>query len=349
MSDPAARSSTADQQARSPVLRLATIAVGVAASLLLAASIGSYAARLAWWLDLLTHLRPLLAIGLVACTLLQLCFRRRRLAAAWAAGALLAALPLLPYWIGGQAVAQISPFAKLIHANLGKGDLRIDPFVEWVESEQPAVLSLQEVTPTNLMALQTRLVGYRLVASRPRDDTRGVAMFVANDTPVGVDARVIELLAGFDRPMVEAVFRTQNGREVAFPGFHTTRPTSKVLHGIQRDTMTSAVQWALAQQSMNRDAVLIGDFNCTGQGMLAIQMCQRAQLVDMRRGNGWHGTWPARAPAFCRLPVDGGYATSGVTATSIRVGPDVGSDHRPVAYDLWLTGLSAAETGSARP
>lgn len=343
MSEPAAESPRPAAGHRDLSRRIAGVVVAAAGTGLLLAVVGGFGGRLAWWLDLLTHLRPILGLALIACVLLQALARPQWPAAIWGTGAALAIAPLLPYWLGDQSAAPAEPLGRLVHANLGHNDLRIDEFVAWVDSERPEVLSLQEVTPVTLPQLEEQLVGYDLVIAQPREDTRGVALFVASDGLIRVEARVIVPTPDPERPMVEAIFTTGDGRELAFLGFHTTRPTASELHGIQRAGMRSAAQWAGLQQLAGRDVIVVGDFNSTGQSALVAEMCRAGGLSDLRRGNGWKGTWPSAAPVLFRLPIDGGYATRGLVARDVRVGSDVGSDHRPLLYDLWISDAPVPE------
>ena len=122
------------------------------------------------------------------------------------------------------------------------------------------------------------------------------------------------------------------GKPVSVLGFHTTRPAPANNWRWQRQGTDAAAVWAAAQQfAGGGDAVVIGDFNATAAGAHVAEMCRRANLFDARRGHGPCGTWPSDLPAFLRVNIDGAYHSVGLVCETFQVGPDINSDHRPIA------------------
>jgi endonuclease/exonuclease/phosphatase (EEP) superfamily protein YafD len=81
--------------------------------------------------------------------------------------------------------------------------------------------------------------------------------------------------------------------------------------------------------------VLLGDLNCTPWSPAFDRLLAAARLRDSGRGRGLHPTWFSAVP-FVGLPIDHVLVGPGVGVRGRHVGPDIGSDHRPVIADLVL-------------
>ena len=254
-------------------------------------------------------------------------------AAAWAAGAVVNLLLLAPLWMPADAPAN-GPRVTIVHANVGGDGVDAAALAAWLNGLSPEWVSLQEVTPRNLSKIAAKLPAYDVVADEPRLDTRGVALFHRHDpaaTQPVFSAQIVHITPDGDRPMASFTFDLA-GRPVSVLGFHTTRPAPANNWRWQRRGMDAAAAWAVAQRvAGGGDVVLVGDFNSTAQGVLVGELCRTAKLQNARRGHGLEGTWPGDLPAPLRIGIDGAYASGGLVATDFKVGPDVGSDHRPIA------------------
>ena len=315
-----------------PARRVASATVAFFGVALLIATLTGLLGKAAWWLDLTNHFRPHLAAALLLAAGLQLLVRPRFLAAAWGAGAVVNLLPLTPLWlpapapVGGASVT-------IVHANTGGDGVDAAALAEWVNTLSPEWVSLQEITPRNLPKIAAKLPAYDVVADAPRLDTRGVALLHRHDpaaTRPTFSAQIVSITPDADRPMASFTFDLA-GRGVSVLGFHTTRPAPANNWRWQRQGMDAAAVWAAAGQLAGGESVLIGDFNATAQGVLTSGLCRTAKLHDARRGHGLTGTWPSNLPGPLRVGIDAAYASAGLTATAFIIGPDVGSDHRPIA------------------
>ena len=80
-------------------------------------------------------------------------------------------------------------------------------------------------------------------------------------------------------------------------------------------------------------ALLAGDLNATPWSM-ALDPLHATDLRDGRLGFGYLGTWPARLPAPVRIPIDHLWVGPGWCVRSFEVGPNIHSDHLPLAVAL---------------
>lgn len=93
-------------------------------------------------------------------------------------------------------------------------------------------------------------------------------------------------------------------------------------------------------------AVIIGDLNLTPWSPTFARLIDSAHLQDTSRLRGLRPTWrsaalpPGVAELFA-LSIDQALVSEDIAPRANRVGPDVGSDHRPIIVDLQLPDLAA--------
>jgi endonuclease/exonuclease/phosphatase (EEP) superfamily protein YafD len=76
--------------------------------------------------------------------------------------------------------------------------------------------------------------------------------------------------------------------------------------------------------------LVVGDLNTTPYSHAFENFISTSGLKDARKGRGFLPTWGPLSPWPLRLPIDHILLSKGLEATSLNVGPDVGSDHRPL-------------------
>lgn len=86
-------------------------------------------------------------------------------------------------------------------------------------------------------------------------------------------------------------------------------------------------------RELGPDLVLMGDFNAAPWSRIQQRLRRTTQLDNAGQ---LAPSWPAWAPVFLRLPIDHVLARGAIRIARLNVGPDVGSDHRPVEASLAL-------------
>jgi len=97
----------------------------------------------------------------------------------------------------------------------------------------------------------------------------------------------------------------------------------------------AAIRDAFALAAASPRAVLVGDFNATPWS----PVFDAATVRDLRRANcglPLRATWTSAVPLLS-LSLDQAFVTFGLAVTSCDLGPDIGSDHRPVALGLLVS------------
>ncbi len=94
-------------------------------------------------------------------------------------------------------------------------------------------------------------------------------------------------------------------------------------------------------RSQTTPLIVAGDFNMTPW---TVKLQRITSATGLKRYNTFHPTWPLRVRGVRLLPfaaTDNVLASPEFTAISVRAGPDLGSDHRPVVADIALVSPGA--------
>ena len=316
------------------------VLVGAAQLALIGVGIASLCGALAWWwpeawaLDLFNHVRPRYAVVSGLAALIFAVGRRWR----WS----LASLVLFAF-----DLALIAPFyrpfaaapkagagvgLRLVHFNLLSSNREYSPVADYLAASGAELVFLQEVSPAWAEKL-ARVPGYRLLRSLPRRDNFGLAVLAAVGSKVE-RAEEVELGGGVPALRVEVEV---DGRRVSILSVHTPPPVSAE-HSARRDQMLhSAGQWALERRSRGALPVILGDLNATTFSRPLRALLEDAELVDSQRGFGLEPSWPT-SPALHRLlfgiSIDHALHDPQLSTRARRLGPDLGSDHRPLEVEL---------------
>lgn len=305
--------------------------------LLLIATLAGFFGQRWWALGLFEHFRMqyLLLLG-VAVIALLLC-RRWWWSLLAAAGLATNAFILLP-WLMPADLPVPGPndvLVRVVHANVLSSNDNYDAVAAYVRGAKADVVFLQEVTPVWVGAMAQALPEYQVIAAAPRLDNFGIAALAkrAIADASTVIARVTHLPGVDDLPVIEAHIRTSTA-SVTMLSVHTLPPVGAG-YAMVRDLMLERIgDWAATQPG---PCIVIGDLNATPWSQPLRRHIAWSGLSDARVGRGIGGTWPATPLSFLpgsTIPIDHCLHSPGITVDVFEVGPDIGSDHRPLAVSL---------------
>lgn len=218
--------------------------------------------------------------------------------------------------------------ARLIVASANLNIERTDhaALAAWLLSGNgPDVIALQEFSESAMASVTASelLAAYPHRVFAPSDDPFGLG--VLSKYPIASVENVppANLLATLKLRLVLEV----RGHRVALTAVHPMPPISAD-YARERDASLRLEAWRLTRAGI--PGVLLGDMNDTpwSTGLRATAPLQRA--------SGLTPTWPNAWGWLSLLPLDHVLVTPGVRVEEASLGPDLGSDHRPVQVRLAL-------------
>jgi endonuclease/exonuclease/phosphatase (EEP) superfamily protein YafD len=300
--------------------RAVAAALAVAAAAGLAGALAALA-DLAWWLELFAHFRPQYALALAASGAVLLASGAR---AAGVAALLLAAvnaLPLLHYYHPRPLPAPPGPQLRAVLANVWFRNTEHGRLLAWLRDTRPDVAVLLEVTPQWRASLATLrdVLPYQ---------AHSAGVFVASRRPLGA-LRAVAFEGGEEGALA---FTTELGAErVTVIGAHASWPLGPAVSA-QRNAQLETLA-ALARGSAPGPVLLLGDLNLTAFTPRFARLLDRGGLADCAAGRGFEPSWPARFPPLA-LRIDHCLHGPGLRPLTLRNGPQIGSDHRPLEVVL---------------
>ncbi len=287
----------------------------VLAGLGLAGSIGALVAAdllpLWWWSEMWQHPRPQLAAGSLLCALIWSLLARLR----WRWFALLVPLwavaGMLPALAGRQAQGQV--VCSLVSANVHSTNPDPAGAVAQLLALDADILVLLEPDHGWAKHLQPLREAYPLHREMLRDDNFGICAYTRRGVIAVWEPEAVEvpgLLVGFDGIEVLAV--------------HPPPPFSAEYHRWWSAQLTAIAAWAAAHPQ----AVVAGDLNATPWCSGFRRLCREGRLAGPGGLAAWTPTWLSGTPLAASI--DHVLVGPGLGLAGQAIGPDIGSDHRPV-------------------
>jgi len=306
-----------------------TLAVG---ALALAALVSPLFGRWFWIADLLSNFVPHYAVIAVALTIGCVLARRPVLTACALAIVVVEVLRLLPLWAPypSEAGAADTARVKIVQFNVNIENKDPGRVIDWVVAQEPDVTVLVEVTrawvgplralqgryPSSLVKLHPNGSGIALLSRLPSSDIH------------------IEYVGDRWRPTIvlKAVPVSEHAPLILY-ATHLTSPTNPSdTAGRNRQTIALAKR-VLSDRSTPK--ILVGDLNTTRWSPWFDVLTDSAGLRDAEEGFGLQPTWPSLPiGVWPGIPIDHLLVSPDVHVIDRRVGPDLGSDHRPVVTTI---------------
>lgn len=212
-------------------------------------------------------------------------------------------------------------------ANLNAATTDFAPLTHWLAlADGPDVVFLQEFTEL----AQQALTGNPAVAARyphrlavPQPDPFGLAVLSRHPLS-GLQTLQPQDLRDTLRLRATVAW---NGKAVYLSALHPMPPLDQGFAQARDRALVQEAQHLTAQPGGL--ALMSGDLNITpwARGLFAVD-------GSMRRANGMAPSWPNAFGWLSVLPLDHVLASSGWQVVGGGIGPDLGSDHRPVVVRL---------------
>jgi endonuclease/exonuclease/phosphatase (EEP) superfamily protein YafD len=283
-----------------------------------------------WVLDLFAHFRWQYLI-LCAVVIAVAAWRRQR----WMTAVAVLTLALNGLLIGRLAWQPAASRAglmpgfelRVVSLNVLRSNPARHAVLEYLLASDADVIFLMEIDQPWLEALAPLAAKYPHRFAQPRPDNFGLALF--SRTPL-VGTRLLRL-ADAAVPTV-ATHITHQGRELVLIGTHPVPPVGRrgaALRNVQLAALAGHVG------RMNEPVLVVGDLNATPWSY-GMRLLTSRNLAIRGAAAPWVPTW--RAGSAFAIPIDHALGTTPLVITKREVGPDVGSDHRPVRVSVGWTG-----------
>jgi endonuclease/exonuclease/phosphatase (EEP) superfamily protein YafD len=280
-----------------------------------------------WWpLELCTHFRAHYLAAFLFGAALCFATKRYKIAGAFSAFALFNLWFVAPLYLGGTTDTGQGTAVRVMTVNAFCANVERDRLMEYIAEVSPDVLLVMEVDAGWATRLKTLAASYphQLIEQRT-EDCFGIALLTT--LPVAeVDIREL----GSSLPTVVARFERDGGTWFHFIGTHPMPPTRGWAAAL-RNAQLAAIGRLAA--SLEDPVVVAGDLNITSWSPHFRDLVQMAGLRDSRHGFGNQPTWRSNF-VWMGIAIDHIFVSPEVGVKQRWVGPDVGSDHRPVVAEL---------------
>lgn len=299
----------------------------------LAAVVGYFGDR-HWLLDLCANFRwqylLVLGVGLLAAVLV----RKRGIVAA------LLLVSLANGWslVGASGPRERAPSASAAHAaiparswkllmvNIHLDNRDLQPLLDLIERESPDVVGIVELTPHAAAALAALAPRYPVTRIEPRDDAFGIGLWSR------LPASVVDLVSMPPLQLPALQLHWADPRPGSLWLLHPFPPIS----GAGSAWRDAQLHYVAGLVGGDPDGVLAGDLNATPWSVAYRRLRRDAALADASAGGLPWPTWfgSGLLSGVFAVPIDHVLHGSAWRTYSHRIGPDVGSDHRPLIVEL---------------
>jgi endonuclease/exonuclease/phosphatase (EEP) superfamily protein YafD len=286
---------------------------------------------------------PQCALGNAVLVLAVLVFRRRLRSYRWwaIAGLVGAAWSTYTVWpeltFRDPRVAE-GPVLRVTNINIWWNREDVAEILDYLSTDSPDIVGLVEVTPKFKAMLAPLKAIYPYSIDCVDQDPICQTMLLSK----------LPFRRSYAGPVGEALTYVAEGeidwqgRTITVTAIHLTLPFRPPQPDVPLLPGTPAVRQSQQAAVLARhfhvpaaagavDRIVLGDFNSVPWSPL-----QRAfrTATGLENRSAWLPSWPSWHPFFARIPIDPVFTGGGITIRSLKVGPDVGSDHRPVEAEI---------------
>lgn len=231
---------------------------------------------------------------------------------------------VLPLYFGKPAATEGKTVRAML-INLYAGNGNSEQVLAFIRKADPDLLVLEEVTTkwANELAVLNNDYPYNLVETR--EDPFGIMLLSKHSLR---NAEIVEI-GDAGVPSITADVYFPLG-EISIIATHPVPPIGSA-YSRSRNTQLAMLPEVVAAQP--RPVLLIGDLNTTPWSPWFSSLVDHSGLKNSMKGFGFQPTWPTGMP-WMKIPLDHMLHSEEIVIHNRMVGPDVGSDHRPVIVDF---------------
>lgn len=224
---------------------------------------------------------------------------------------------------------------RIVVANINTRNKQYDDVLAFIRQEAPDLALFMEVDETWVNQLNTLSDNLPYTSGQANPYNSGIAIY----SQYPLEETQLTLF-GDDSTYSITGKVTFNNQTLAFVGTHPWPPVrSSAFHS--RNRQLDLIGQYL--QAISFPQLVIGDLNITMWSPYYKRLIRNTGLKNARKGFGLLPSWPTRGtyrqiPDWITLlfsiPIDHCLLSPEIEVANVRVGPNLGSDHRPIIVDL---------------
>jgi len=304
----------------------------IPALLLAAVSLGSFAGRWVWWLDVLANFRAQYVVGLGVFGLVIAASRWRRTGLAILAMALFNLFFVAPLYVGspGEPTAEAAG-VRVLNLNLLSNNESYSDVIEYIESLSPDLVFLHEASRPWEVAMDAAGLGYEIIRGRSDQLIFGTLVLARGE----VEAVSFGFAEG--QPRAIALDYQPDGWPVPLKvlSSHPLAPTTAERANLRDAQLEFAANWANDQEGA---FFVVGDLNASPWSWPFRRLVSTGGLRNSQIGFGLQPTFPSTSIGLLRVPIDHLLHSDALRVRDRRLGAALGSDHFSLIVDLEYAG-----------
>lgn len=219
---------------------------------------------------------------------------------------------------------------KIVHFNVLTSNGEYKNAIEYIDKKDPDIVVLNEVNKSWIDKLKL-FEKYKYSVVETRDDNFGIALY----SKIELQNARIEYFGDDGLPSAVAEFNVGDN-EVSILGTHPLTPSDKISFNSRNKQFESLIE---NRNSFSKSMVLFGDLNTTSWSYGFKNLVKGMNLYDSRQGHGIQFSWPTTIPILS-VPLDHCLVSKDIKVLKREMGPNLGSDHRPLYVELRISKTS---------
>jgi len=284
----------------------------------------------AWWMfDVMAGYRVQFAVVLLVSGILYGLILGRATSVVFLVAAMVNVIVVLPLYLDGPAKPGDGDFVDVASVNVRSAATGRQAIISWIDDSNADLIFLFETSDAWVDQIRAADLGYRIIPEIPTDRIYG--MTVLSRDAVSVDT----FRAGDTEDLVIRAETELDDMPVVVYALQPRAPTS-VEDATARDDVIDFV--ARRAQDESSPIMVVGALNATPWSHAFRNLSTTADLVDSGRGFGFQPTWPAHLWTGLTIPTNHLLHSPELTTVERLVGPDIGSEQRPLLVRVALAG-----------
>ncbi|MGG6294753.1 endonuclease/exonuclease/phosphatase family protein [Leptolyngbya sp. AN02str] len=306
-----------------------TAVMAIAAIGVIGLSLAGYAGEVHFLLDLTSHFKLQYWLMSLVCSIFFALSRRWRWLAIALVGVVLNGVLIAPWYlpVAQAAAPTLEAPLRVMVANVLAKNQQPDRLLDLVRSQQPDLLITVEMNARWIQDLQPLAADYPYSIQSPHAARFGIVVY--SKTPLQV--LPMEPIVPRRDYYLAARWQVKNRNLVAI-AMHPPPPLYARYAARRNQTLATVANHVQALHAQGETVIVGGDLNITPWSSYYRQFELTAKLVNSRWGFGILPTWPFGRSLFS-IPIDHVLASPTLRATQTVIGPNIGSDHRPVIVE----------------